>query len=45
MIGATILPVAPANIYKVADLSNKTALTVSWDKSNDPSLPITGYLL
>lgn len=45
MIGATLLPVAPANIYKVADLSNKTALTVNWDKSNDPSLPITGYLL
>jgi len=45
MIGATTLPVAPAQIYKVAELSSKTALTVSWDKSADPSLPITGYLL
>lgn len=45
MIGATLLPDPPAQIYKVSQLSSKTALTVSWDKSADPKLPITGYLL
>lgn len=45
MIGATLLPEPPAKIYKVSQLSSKTSLTVSWDKSADPKLPITGYLL
>jgi hypothetical protein len=45
MIGATLLPDPPGQIYKVSQLSSKTALTVSWDKSADPKLPITGYLL
>lgn len=33
MIGATTLPVPPAQINKVSQLSSKTALTVGWDKS------------
>ena len=45
MIGATQLPEAPMQIYKVSQLSSKNKLTVSWDKSSDPKLPIIGYLL
>jgi hypothetical protein len=45
LIGATELPPATATLYKESLLSNKTALTISWDKVVDTSMPITGYLL
>ena len=45
MIGASYLPVPPATLYKNLLLSNKTALTISWDQVQDTELPITGYIL
>ena len=45
LIGATELPDPPATLYKDTLLSNKTALTISWDESPQTSLPIIGYIL
>lgn len=45
MIAATELPVATAELYKDSELSDKTSLTVSWDKVTDPASPVTGYIL
>lgn len=45
LIGATSLPDATAQLYKDSLLSNKTALTISWDEVTQTEMPITGYLL
>ena len=45
LIGATELPDPPATLYKDTLLSNKTALTISWDEVPQTSLPIVGYIL
>ena len=39
------MPQPTSNLYKDSDLSNKTALTVRWDKVEDASMPVIGYIL
>jgi len=45
MIGATELPQPTSHIFKVSKLSNKTAITVGWEKVEDVAMPVTGYIL
>ena len=45
MIAASSLPEPTTRIEKDLSLSNKTALSIIWDKVEDSSLPITGYIL
>lgn len=45
IIGATELPQPTSHIFKVSKLSNKTAITVGWEKVEDVAMPVTGYIL